>query len=267
MHHLNTVRFFCFCSALMFCIMSVVFACRSQRSSLVTDRLDRNEQRNTPPVSHSPPLFDAITTLLGDRWKVFRQNDEWIVERRKLPIFHNTCCANPHDMRLLSRTQDPEVRSLILEKYRSNISYRIVIRNGPPLGEAEVDRRLQANLSIKDKLDSLKAEGVVLSYKMPIENQTRVQEIWETAEDIPCGIYQDRSIYMYLTHFGVADTDPTSHKDYYTAALGIAQLLLPYKSVRLRRGPKDPRWWSAPDHGSNCTHNPFSPLKPVACPW
>ncbi len=243
-----------------------VFACRAEETGVKSEHASLKEQHNSSTHIHAS-LFYKISGILGDRWNIFRQGENLIAELKELPKVYNMYSIDPHDARQLASEQDLEVRAAIYEKFRRNISYRIIVKDGPKLSESEVNRRLQTNKSVAEKIDKMKKEGIVPNYRMTVEDELRFQEVWKMAEEIPCGVYQNRSVYLYLTHLGAADTAASAHKDYYTAAFNIAQSLLTYKNVRFRRGLKDSRWWTAPDKDEDCAYNSLGRIKSVACPW
>jgi hypothetical protein len=212
-----------------------------------------------------PPAMTALTAdvrkALGDEWRVFRRGGDLLLERKNRPQIYNTVSADPHEAKRLARLAEPERSQAIAERFRVPSSYVILVREGPKLDQAEVERRLFANQSISAALVGLEREGTVHRFKATEESDARIRSLWAGAREIPCGTYGDRSIYMYLTNLRAAETAASVHQDYDAAVLRIVGLLTPYRHVRLRR------WGDGSDQDGRCAYNEVAAFKPIACPW
>jgi hypothetical protein len=212
-----------------------------------------------------PPAMTALTAdvrkALGDEWRVFRRGGDLLLERKDRPQIYNTVSADPHEAKRLAGLAEPERSKAIAERFRVPSSYFIVVREGPKLDQAEVERRLLANQSISAALVGLERAGTVHRLKATAESDARIRSIWAGAREIPGGSYRDRSIYVHVTNLRAADTAAFVHQDYDAAAHRIVGLLTPYRHVRFRR------WGDGSDQDSRCAYNEVAALKPIACPW
>jgi len=216
--------------------------------------------------SSEKDLAHLLREALGDTWRVSRRQGDLIVERRDRPEIVNKNSADPHEAKRIARLPEAERRAAIARRFRVKASYRIVVREGAKLDEAEVRRRLRANQAISRALEELEREGVH-RFKPTPESDARIQAIWETAREIPCGAHQDHSIYLYITNLRAADTDASVYADYDAAVARIVRRLSPYRSVRLRKLDRESRPARSKEGGDTCAYNEVAPLKPIACPW
>jgi hypothetical protein len=208
-------------------------------------------------------LEEQVRATLGPDWVVSSTGPaELEVVQRKLPAVHNYTSRDPHEVRAILREKDPVRQQALLERWRVNIRYRIVIRLGPELSQKVVDERLVHNRKIRGDLERWEATArEPISLKMIPKNERDYVSIWKQKRDIPCGTYGNRSVYLSITNLGAADANPIIDKQYYAAATAIVALLQPYARVRqrIRRG----------EDQNVCAYNLYPPTgrTPISCPW
>jgi hypothetical protein len=194
-------------------------------------------------------LEEQVRATLGPDWVVSSTGPaELEVVQRKLPAVHNYTSRDPHEVRAILREKDPVRQQALLERWRVNIRYRIVIRLGPELSQKVVDERLVHNRKIRGDLERWEATArEPISLKMIPKNERDYVSIWKQKRDIPCGTYGNRSVYLSITNLGAADANPIIDKQYYAAATAIAGAA----ENPARRRPERVRLQLVSPHGQN----------------
>ncbi len=208
-------------------------------------------------------LEERVRVTLGPDWIVSATGTAALdVVRRELPAVFNYTSRSPHEHRELARETDPVRRRALLDRWRVNIRYRIVVRVGPLLSQTVVDERLVYNRKIRGDLERAVASGLEPpTLKMAPEAQRRYEAIWKQEREIPCGTYGNRSVYVTISDLGAADASPLADEQYHAAASAIVALVQPYARVRhrTRRG----------ENQGVCAYNLYPPSGriPFSCPW